>query len=655
MGASSSKKYLVFRENTSRVLTRDQIPTYQNYKAKKTKSQSQIVQTHGGNHITVDGAPNIGYNGDYDLYLLNDGQFYYKHINSPRYIYKSKHNAWFISKVLNSANPKYWTREATPDPTIPTAWFSWDYGNSVQLGENFKIQRFFKIDPPTPRTQSRLEAKSSKESISTQSEKILIFPAFSVMPCWEDKEFNVFKTGPNNFQDASNKTLRVHLNMNNWTWSTQWDGPIFYPVNDFFTKWQNRDFIVKMPFVSTNYGVNVHDIQQGNVGDCWFLSSVMTVVNFRNGLIEKVICLKENQSQENGRYKFKFYHFDQWKEVIVDGHLPMCGTARSAYYSTAKDLFDRFHQKPTDDNQETDYWVPLLEKAFAKYCGSYKNLVAGHPTRGLGYITGGLAIRMVLDKSTISNFEKKKYNFFTYLLNNCDRICCCTSTNFKPSTMNIQHEVVADSGLVYNHAYSLLEARAVENKKGRQINLLRIRNPWNRRTNLRLKAEWNGDWSAKSRLWKSLESQVSDSMSQSEGEFWISERDWLKHFRVIDICYPPAYFEKYSHIDFRYAREVGINAEKWSLGSHARHYKPSENYPVSKLVELNENEGYSTHNFWLEGGCAEVFVQNLTDCTYVQRLTWIRKGFKNQVLIPSEYFYLYTEQWLFSMKQIMSI
>ena len=119
-------------------------------------------------------------------------------------------------------------------------------------------------------------------------------------------------------------------------------------MNDFFTKWQNRDFIVKMPFVSTNYGCNVHDIQQGNVGDCWFLSSVMTgqnltlkncnpdpdrlfyvnilVVNFRNGLIEKVICLKENQSQENGKYRFKFYHFDQWKEVIVDGHLPMCGT-----------------------------------------------------------------------------------------------------------------------------------------------------------------------------------------------------------------------------------------------------------------------------------------------------------------------------------------
>ena len=50
---------------------------------------------------------------------------------------------------------------------------------------------------------------------------------------------------------------------------------------------------------------------------------------------------------------------------------------------------------------------------------------------------------------------------------------------------------------------------------------------------------------------------------------------------------------------------------------------------------FKQNQGlkfFSTHNFWLEGGCAEVFVQNLTDCTYVQRLTWIRKGFKNHPL-----------------------
>ena len=46
-------------------------------------------------------------------------------------------------------------QKATPDPTIPTAWFSWDYGDSIQLEEDFKIQRFFKIDPPTPRVKKQ--------------------------------------------------------------------------------------------------------------------------------------------------------------------------------------------------------------------------------------------------------------------------------------------------------------------------------------------------------------------------------------------------------------------------------------------------------------------------------------------------------------------
>ena len=103
-----------------------------------------------------------------------------------------------------------------------------------------------------------------------------------------------------------------------------------------------------MPFVSLNNGCNVHDVQQGNVGNCWFLSSIMTVTNFGQGLIQNVICLKENANTTTGMYKFKFHHFDRWHEVVVDSYLPMCGTARSAYYATVKDLFDKFHNKPTN-------------------------------------------------------------------------------------------------------------------------------------------------------------------------------------------------------------------------------------------------------------------------------------------------------------------
>ena len=65
--------------------------------------------------------------------------------------------------------------------------------------------------------------RSSQTSISssgddTTSQKILIFPASSVVPCWIDPDFNVQEKGDNNFQDAPNNTMRVHLNMATWIW-----------------------------------------------------------------------------------------------------------------------------------------------------------------------------------------------------------------------------------------------------------------------------------------------------------------------------------------------------------------------------------------------------------------------------------------------------
>ena len=83
------------------------------------------------------------------------------------------------------------------------------------------------------------------------------------------------------FLELNNIIFGIKLN----TLKLVWDGPIFFPVNDFFVKWQNREFIIKMPFVSLNNGCNVQDIQQGNVGDCWFLSSVMAVTNFGQEMI----------------------------------------------------------------------------------------------------------------------------------------------------------------------------------------------------------------------------------------------------------------------------------------------------------------------------------------------------------------------------------
>ena len=52
-----------------------------------------------------------------------------------------------------------------------------------------------------------------------------------------------------------------------------------------------------------------------------------------------------------------------------------------------------------------DFWVPLLEKAFAKFCGSYQNIIGGQCGEGLFYLTGGVTLRLGLDDDMIKKIN----------------------------------------------------------------------------------------------------------------------------------------------------------------------------------------------------------------------------------------------------------
>ena len=104
----------------------------------------------------------------------------------------------------------------------------------------------------------------------------------------------------------------------------------------------------------------------------------------------------------------------------------------------------------------------------------------------------------------------------------------------------------------------------------------------------------------------------------------MSEKDWTKYFRVIDICYPLSYFDNFHSIDFHYTRTLGVNTKRWSLGSHGRHYRLTEGTTTSKLVELNERNGFVTHLVQLSENTTEIFIHNLANIPYIDRQTWIR-------------------------------
>ena len=120
-------------------------------------------------------------------------------------------------------------------------------------------------------------------------------------------------------------------------------------------------------------GFDPFDIMQGATGDCWFLSSISALAEKRT-LADRVINPAANNTdtaQEGGIYKFQFYRMGEWHDVIIDDQIPLQYSARP---------------------ENGELWVPLLEKAYAKFFGNYHNIVGGDPVWALFNLTGGLTV-----------------------------------------------------------------------------------------------------------------------------------------------------------------------------------------------------------------------------------------------------------------------
>ena len=120
-------------------------------------------------------------------------------------------------------------------------------------------------------------------------------------------------------------------------------------------------------------GFSPFDIMEGAAEDCWFLSSISALAEKRS-LVDRIINSTENSTvaaQEGGIYKFRFYRMGEWHDVIIDDQIPLQYSARP---------------------KNGELWVPLLEKAYAKFFGNYQNIFGGDPIWALFNLTGGLTV-----------------------------------------------------------------------------------------------------------------------------------------------------------------------------------------------------------------------------------------------------------------------
>nr|KAF6429039.1 calpain 14 [Molossus molossus] len=243
------------------------------------------------------------------------------------------------------------------------------------------------------------------------------------------------------------------------------------------------------------------DLCQGLVGDCWFLAALQALT-LHQDILSQVVPLNQSFTKKYaGIFQFRFWHFGKWVPVVIDDRLPVTEAGQLIFVSsTYKNLF----------------WGALLEKAYAKLCGSYEDLQHGEVSDALLDFTGGVTVTIKLAEAPGNLWDILAGAIYGRTLIGCQT--------------HLGNERVLENGLVDGHAYTLIGIRKVTCKHAPEY-LVKLRNPWG-------KVEWKGDWSDSSRTWELLSPKEKMMLlrKNNDGEFWMSLKDFIAHFKLLVIC-----------------------------------------------------------------------------------------------------------------------
>ncbi|GLG94831.1 uncharacterized protein GBIM_01938, partial [Gryllus bimaculatus] len=232
-----------------------------------------------------------------------------------------------------------------------------------------------------------------------------------------------------------------------------------------------------------------YDVVQGALGNCWSMAVVP------DGQIL-------HGPGYSGCIVIRLWHMNHWRDVEIDDRLPV---------QHDEPLYGRSSCK-------NEFWMSLVEKAFAKFHGGYENLNSGQLTEGFINLTGYSVRSIEFSEEEFKDGSKRKNEFFKHLrkeIDNRSLIACARAGEFQ-------------RGLPGFHGYTVTGAHHVRRVRQR---LVRVRNPWG-------DDEWTGKWRDDHDIWKELGADVLEELDYKvhvDGEFWMKFSDFLKMFQEVCI------------------------------------------------------------------------------------------------------------------------
>ncbi|XP_012665892.1 calpain-10 isoform X2 [Otolemur garnettii] len=314
-------------------------------------------------------------------------------------------------------------------------------------------------------------------------------------------------------------------------------------------------------------------VKQGLLGDCWFLCACAALQKGRH-LLDQVFPPGQpswSDQTYRGSFTCRIWQFGHWIEVTTDDRLP-CLAGRLCFSRCQR---------------EDVFWLPLLEKVYAKVHGSYEHLWAGQVADALVDLTGGLAERWNLkDLGGTSGKQDgpggQEHRSCQQLLHLKDQ-CLISCSVLSPRA--------GARELGEYHAFLVTDLRELRGQAGQGILLLRIQNPWGRRC-------WQGLWREGGEGWSLVDpAEESELLSQlQEGEFWVEEKEFLREFDEVTVGYP---ITEAGHLQSLYTGEVLCHTQAlpgaWVKGQSAGGCRNNSTFPSNPKFWLRVSEPSEVH------------------------------------------------------------
>ena len=266
-------------------------------------------------------------------------------------------------------------------------------------------------------------------------------------------------------------------------------------------------------------------IKQGGLANCYLTAAICAIIHANPKWVINKIFTDIDAYPANGKFSILLFHNSQWESVDIDDSIP-CDLYGNPIFARCVNKVGDF---------ENEWWLSVLEKAYAKIYGSYANLHGGNMSEALYDLTG-LPVLDYSIKASKNTHGQSKQPISTQ---ECDLTCLkeaylchdAICVGYCLPSAEIDADTKCRNGILTNHAYALI---GLANLK--EQSFVRIRNA-------RCDLEFSGKYSRDAQIWKlpAKNTEIVTAFGSAgdelpPGEFWMSYEEFVTYFNRVYIC-----------------------------------------------------------------------------------------------------------------------